>query len=63
MKAQLALRMKYRLRRYESGTACRMRSARRADLQKNAPVSFLTGGIFVIRGAAGAAPGLDFIRN
>ena len=32
MKAQLALRMKYRLRRYESGTACRMRSALRADL-------------------------------
>jgi len=25
MKTQLALRMKYRLRRYESGTACRMR--------------------------------------
>ena len=32
MKVQLALRMKYRLRRYESGTVCRMRSARWAGL-------------------------------
>ena len=33
MKAKLALRMKYRLRRYESGTSCRMHRCR-------APVQF-----------------------
>ena len=32
MKAQLALRMKYRLRRYESGTMCRMALAYTPEL-------------------------------
>ena len=42
MKAQLALRMKYRLRRYESGTMCRMALAYTPEL----PNSNLSSSVF-----------------